>query len=484
MADVAHADDVIEPTEREFIHSVIEFGDTVVREVMVPRPDMVTVAHDDTATAALERGLAAGFSRLPVLGEDVDDVLGIAFTKDLVQVERSGGGDRPVATAMRPAKFVPETKRVRTLLAEMQTENVHLAIVVDEYGGTAGLITLEDVLEELVGDIRDEFDIEEPEVTHRADGIVVVSGRMSIDEVDELLDEPLPEGQLGHRRRPRLRPRGRRPGRGPGPRLAAVPIHRRARRGAARPAGPHRAARRQRARAHVRSGFVALVGRPNVGKSTLLNRLVGEKVSITAATPNTTRHSVRGVVRRAGGQLVVVDTPGLHRPKTALGQRLNHTALAALEDVDAIVAMVEATEQIGPGDRRVLGHALAASARGAAPFVVVNKRDAARRATVAERLLSVRDAVEALATSEGVAGVAERVEYFAVSAATGDGVDELCDAVAATLPEGPKWFPDDVVSDLTEATGSPSSCESSSCATSATSSRTRSTAASPPTSGR
>ena len=194
MADVAHADDVIAPTEREFIHSVIEFGDTVVREVMVPRPDMVTVDHDETVTDALERGLQAGFSRLPVLGKDIDDVLGIAFTKDLVRVERSGGGGRTVAAAMRPAKFVPETKRVASLLAEMQSENVHLAIVVDEYGGTAGIVTLEDVLEELVGEIRDEFDIEEPGVTHRGDGVVVVSGRMGIDEVDELLDEPLPKG--------------------------------------------------------------------------------------------------------------------------------------------------------------------------------------------------------------------------------------------------------------------------------------------------
>jgi GTPase len=199
----------------------------------------------------------------------------------------------------------------------------------------------------------------------------------------------------------------------------------------------------------VRSGFVALVGRPNVGKSTLLNRLVGEKVSITAATPNTTRHAVRGVVRRPEGQLVVVDTPGLHRPKTALGNRLNHTALSAFEDVDAIVAMVEATEAIGPGDRRVLGHTLEACARGAAPFVVVNKLDAARRATVAARLLAAKDAVETLAAS-GPDGLAERVEYFAVSAAKGDGVDALCDAVAATLPEGPAWFPDGEVSDQSE----------------------------------
>jgi CBS domain containing-hemolysin-like protein len=194
MADVAHTDEAIESNEREFIHSVIEFGDTVVREVMVPRPDMVTVGAGESVTFALELGLAAGYSRVPVVGEDIDDVLGIAFTKDLVARERSGDGDQPVSAALRPAKFVPETKRVATLLAEMQGENVHLAVVVDEYGGTAGLVTLEDVLEELVGDIRDEFDLEEPEVTERADGVVVVSGRMSIDEVDELLDVPLPKG--------------------------------------------------------------------------------------------------------------------------------------------------------------------------------------------------------------------------------------------------------------------------------------------------
>ena len=195
MADVAHADDVIEPNEREFIHSIIEFGDTVVREVMVPRPDMVTVPATATVSESLERGLAAGYSRVPVLGEDVDDVVGIAFTKDLVQAERSGGAARAVAGAARPAKFVPETKRVATLLAEMQSENVHLAVVVDEYGGTVGLITLEDVLEELVGDIRDEFDLDEgPEVTEHVDGFVVVSGRTSIDEVDSLFDDPLPKG--------------------------------------------------------------------------------------------------------------------------------------------------------------------------------------------------------------------------------------------------------------------------------------------------
>ncbi len=194
MADVAHADEVIEPHERDFIHSIFEFGDTVVREVMVPRPDMATVSAELSVAEALERGLQEGYSRLPVIGEGLDDVLGVAILKELVAAERSGAGSEPVRGHMRDAKFVPESKRIATLLTELQTEHVHLAVVVDEYGATAGLVTLEDVLEELVGEIRDEDDVEEPEVTERADGVVVVSGKMSIDEVDELLEVPLPKG--------------------------------------------------------------------------------------------------------------------------------------------------------------------------------------------------------------------------------------------------------------------------------------------------
>lgn len=201
----------------------------------------------------------------------------------------------------------------------------------------------------------------------------------------------------------------------------------------------------------MRSGFVALVGRPNVGKSTLLNRLVGEKVSITAATPNTTRHAVRGVVHRRDCQLVFVDTPGLHRPKSPLGHRLNATALGAYDDVDAVVALVEAGAAIGPGDRRVLGHLLAACGEGAAtPYVAVNKVDTASRAKTAAQLLAAEAAVVELASARGTPELADRVEYFAISAATGAGVDALCDAVAAVVPEGPSWFPDTEVSDQDE----------------------------------
>jgi GTPase len=201
----------------------------------------------------------------------------------------------------------------------------------------------------------------------------------------------------------------------------------------------------------VRSGFVALVGRPNVGKSTLLNRLVGEKVSITASTPNTTRHAIRGVVHRDDCQLVFVDTPGLHRPKSALGQRLNATALGAYDDVDAVIALVDAGAAIGPGDRRVLGHVLSAAARGdTAAFVAVNKVDASSKTRTAAQLLAVSDAVDVIATERGTLDTAQRIEYFPISATTGAGVDSLCDAVAATLPEGPSWFPASEVSDQNE----------------------------------
>ena len=194
MADVAHEEHVIERDERAFIHSVIDFGDTVAREVMVPRPDMVTVEGAKSVTVALETALAAGYSRIPVHEGQIDDVEGIAYTKDLVRAERVGRGEEPVRALARPAVFVPESKVVSALLRQMQEEKIHMAIVVDEYGGTAGLVTLEDLLEELVGEIIDEFDVEVPSVEQCADGSVVVSARYTVDDADELLGSQLPQG--------------------------------------------------------------------------------------------------------------------------------------------------------------------------------------------------------------------------------------------------------------------------------------------------
>ena len=194
MADVAVEGDVIETEERALIHSIIEFGDTVVREVMVPRPDMVTIGADQTVEAVLDTALEAGRSRLPVVEQQIDDVIGIAYTKDMIRVVRAGNGADPVSGHLREARFVPETKRVSDMMRQMQTEQFHLAVVVNEYGGTAGLVTLEDLIEELVGEIVDEFDVEETLVEHLASGGLRVSARLPVDEVNDMLGAHLPTG--------------------------------------------------------------------------------------------------------------------------------------------------------------------------------------------------------------------------------------------------------------------------------------------------
>jgi len=193
MADVAVVEDVIEGEERALIHSIIEFGDTVVREVRVPRPDMVAVEDDQTVGDVLELAIAEGYSRIPVYDDGIDDIIGIVFTKDLIRATRAGEADRPVRTRARAAHFVPETKRVAELMREMQAEKFHMAIVVDEYGGTAGLVTLEDLIEELVGEIVDEYDVEEPLIEWLPNGDSRVNARMPVDELNDLLHARLPE---------------------------------------------------------------------------------------------------------------------------------------------------------------------------------------------------------------------------------------------------------------------------------------------------
>jgi CBS domain containing-hemolysin-like protein len=196
LADVAEEEEVIEQTERALIHSIIQFGDTVVREVMVPRPDMVTVEARAKATDVMELIISAGFSRVPVYEQGIDDIVGIVYAKDLMKALRHGEAEAPVRELARPARFVPETKRVAELLPEMQKEKAHMAVVVDEYGGTAGLVTLEDLIEELVGEIVDEYDVEEAPVEPLPDGGVRVNARMPIDELNELLQAEFPEGDF------------------------------------------------------------------------------------------------------------------------------------------------------------------------------------------------------------------------------------------------------------------------------------------------
>ncbi len=198
----------------------------------------------------------------------------------------------------------------------------------------------------------------------------------------------------------------------------------------------------------MRSGFATVVGRPNVGKSTLVNAMVGTKVSITSTHPNTTRRRVRGVAHRSDTQVVFVDTPGLHRPRTALGERLNEAVAGSLDDVDVVVAVVDATAPVGPGDRLVLRRSIEAlEGTPGGLVVVVNKVDRARPAQVLERLASAAEVVEGLAAPSA----ASATEYFGVSAAEGGGVPELLDAVVARLPEGPAYYPTDMVTDTPEA---------------------------------
>jgi CBS domain containing-hemolysin-like protein len=194
VAELGVEEGVIEEDERALIESIIEFGDTVVREVMVPRPDMVTVPSHFRVADVMEVVLLNGYSRLPVSGEGIDDVIGIVYAKDLMRAERDGKEGQPVAGLVRPARYVPETKRVPDMLREMQGDKFHMAIVVDEYGGTAGLVTLEDIIEELVGEIVDEFDVEDPLVEPLAGGGVRVDARTPLDEVNDLLKADLPEG--------------------------------------------------------------------------------------------------------------------------------------------------------------------------------------------------------------------------------------------------------------------------------------------------
>ena len=183
----------------------------------------------------------------------------------------------------------------------------------------------------------------------------------------------------------------------------------------------------------LKSGFATLVGRPNVGKSTLLNRILGIKVSIVSDKPQTTRTQVRGVLNRPDAQVVFVDTPGIHKPRTLLGERLNDTAQDAVGDVDVVLFVVDATAPVGRGDRFIAERL----PRSDQVLCVVNKIDAAPRADVLSQLSKASEL--------------DFAEYFPVSAKTGDGVDELVAAVIGRLPDGPRYYPDDMVTDVPEA---------------------------------
>jgi CBS domain containing-hemolysin-like protein len=192
MVDEAERDEVIEEEEREMIHSIFEFGDTILREVMVPRPDMVAVPRETSLQQVLELILRSGYSRIPVYDGTIDEVVGLAYAKDVLRRLHDGQADKPLTDILRPAQFMPESMRAAECLREMRKRKSHMVIVIDEYGGTSGLVTLEDLLEEIVGEITDEYDSEEPNIEPLPDGDYRVNARLGIDEVNELLDVELP----------------------------------------------------------------------------------------------------------------------------------------------------------------------------------------------------------------------------------------------------------------------------------------------------
>ncbi len=198
LVDLAGESSLIEATERRMLHSVFDLGDTLAREVMVPRTDMITIEADKTARKAVNLFIRSGFSRVPVVGESTDDIVGLLYLKDVIRRVTADpeSATLPVTAIMRPAPFVPESKPVDDLLREMQRDHTHAAVVVDEYGGTAGLVTIEDILEEIVGEIDDEYDRETPGVEPMEGGLVRVPATMHVDDLAELFDVSIEEDEV------------------------------------------------------------------------------------------------------------------------------------------------------------------------------------------------------------------------------------------------------------------------------------------------
>ncbi len=324
---------------------------------MTPRPDIVAIQADATLDELRALFREQEYSRIPVYKENLDNILGIVFVKDLIQLD--GRARRDAARLRRwcgRRRSCPETKRVPELLKEFQRKQVQMAIVVDEYGGTAGLVTLEDLLEEIVGEIRDEYDVETEPVVEEGNGSYVFSAKVNIDEVRERLGVEIEADGFETVGGYVLTRVGRVPAVGEtfeldGLIVEVLEAERRRIHQRPLPEG----ARRRRSRAgspddHCHActpGFVSLIGRPNAGKSTLLNRIIGAKVAIVSDKPQTTRTRILGVKNYDDGQIVFVDTPGIHRPLHRMNVRMVDAAVETLREVDVVVLVFDASTRPG-----------------------------------------------------------------------------------------------------------------------------------------
>ena len=369
--DTAEEEGLIEGEERKLLQSIVDFGDTLVREVMTPRPDIVAIREDATIADLRALFREQEYSRFPVFKESLDNISGFVFVKDLVALDLADDS-RPITPLLRPAVIVPGSKRVPELLKQFQRQQTQLAIVVDEYGGTAGLVTAEDLLEEIVGEIRDEYDVESEPIVDEGNGSFVFSGKVDIDEVVQRLGVQIDrEGfeTVGGYLMSHL---GRVPAVGErfdvdaGLSVEVLDAERRRvnKVRISKPEGrlsttedtedaeARRFSPERRSEwLNMKFGYVALVGRPNAGKSTLLNRLIGEKIAIVSDKPQTTRTRILGVRNYPEAQVVYLDTPGIHRPLHRMNVRMVDTAVDTIHEVDLLGLVVDVSEPPGNGDQ-------------------------------------------------------------------------------------------------------------------------------------
>lgn len=195
LIDISEESGTIETEEKEMISSIMDFGDTTVKEIMVPRIDMTTVREDATLDELVEIAKSSHYSRIPVYRDRIDNIIGLIYIKDLIHEMSNRAGDAGISDLVHDGYYVPEQKKIQDLLKEFQTHQMHMAVVVDEYGGTSGLVTLEDILEEIVGEIQDEYDSEAPLYEQLNDSTYRIDGRMPIEECNELLPIELPEAE-------------------------------------------------------------------------------------------------------------------------------------------------------------------------------------------------------------------------------------------------------------------------------------------------